>query len=240
MALPFPDIPPAIFTIPAVHLGGMGLGPLSVRWYAVAYIAGILLGWRYAVGLARNAKLWGPRGAPLTVPQIDDMILCGSPSASSPAGGSAISCSTCCRWRAGEPRWPPTPWRSSSSGRGGMSFHGGAIGVTLALLIFARLRRLDIIALADLVAACQPIGQGFGRIANFINGELWGRVTTSPVGMVVLREAHRDQRGRELCRRSAAALSQPAVRGDARGSGPVPGHPPRPPTASAGSSGRAR
>ena len=67
---------------------------------------------------------------------------------------------------------------------GGMSFHGGAIGVLVALLIFARLRKIDLIGLTDMVAACVPIGLGFGRLANFINGELWGRVTKSPIGMV--------------------------------------------------------
>jgi len=67
---------------------------------------------------------------------------------------------------------------------GGMSFHGGVIGVGLALIAFARVNRIDLICLADLVAPCQPIGQFFGRIANFINGELWGRVTHVPWGMV--------------------------------------------------------
>jgi phosphatidylglycerol:prolipoprotein diacylglycerol transferase len=183
MALPFPDIPPAIFTIPAVHLGGMGLGPFSVRWYALAYIAGILLGWRYAVGLVRNAKLWGPRGAPVTVPQIDDMILWITVGII--AGGRlGYILFYMVPLASGRASLAADPLEIFKLWQGGMSFHGGAIGVTLALLIFARLRKLDIIALADMVAACQPIGQGFGRVANFINGELWGRVTTSPLGMV--------------------------------------------------------
>lgn len=183
MALPFPDIPPAIFTIPAVHLGGMGLGPFSVRWYALAYIAGILLGWRYAVGLARNAKLWGPRGAPVTVPQIDDMILWVTVGII--AGGRlGYILFYMLPLASGRASLAADPLEVFKLWQGGMSFHGGAIGVIVALLIFARLRRLDVVALADMVAACQPIGQGFGRVANFINGELWGRVTTSPFGMV--------------------------------------------------------
>ena len=60
MALPFPDIDPALVTVPAFHVGGFVLGPFAVRWYALAYIAGILLGWRYAVRLVRNVRLWGP------------------------------------------------------------------------------------------------------------------------------------------------------------------------------------
>jgi phosphatidylglycerol:prolipoprotein diacylglycerol transferase len=67
---------------------------------------------------------------------------------------------------------------------GGMSFHGGVIGVLIALIAFGRVNRIDLLALGDLVAPCQPIGQFFGRIANFINGELWGRPTKLPWGMI--------------------------------------------------------
>ncbi len=76
------------------------------------------------------------------------------------------------------------PWEAFELWHGGMSFHGGVIGVATALIVFARVNRIDLIALADLVAPCQPIGQFFGRIANFINGELWGRPTDLPWGMI--------------------------------------------------------
>ena len=184
MALPFPDIPPAIFTIPAVHLGGMGLGPFSVRWYALAYIAGILLGWRYAVALVKNLKLWGPRGAPITAPQIDDMILWITIGiiAGGRIGYVLFYMLPLARERAA---LAADPLEVFKLWHGGMSFHGGTIGVIIALILFARLRKIDLISLADMVAACVPIGLGFGRVANFINGELWGRVTTtSPLGMV--------------------------------------------------------
>jgi phosphatidylglycerol:prolipoprotein diacylglycerol transferase len=184
MALPFPDIPPAIFTIPAVHLGSLVLGPLSVRWYALAYIAGILLGWRYAVTLVRNLKLWGPRGAPITVPQIDDMILWITIGII--AGGRiGYVLFYMLPLASGRASLSADPLEVFKLWEGGMSFHGGTIGVIIALVLFARLRKIDLIALADMVAACVPIGLGFGRVANFINGELWGRVTTtSPLGMV--------------------------------------------------------
>ncbi len=183
MALPFPDIPPAIFTIPAVRLGGLGLGPFSIRWYALAYIAGILLGWRYAVNLVRNPKLWGPRGAPITVPQIDDMILWITIGiiAGGRIGYVLFYMLPLARERAALAIDPLEVFRLW---HGGMSFHGGTIGVIIALVLFARLRKIDLISLADMTAACVPIGLGFGRLANFINGELWGRVTTSPLGMV--------------------------------------------------------
>jgi phosphatidylglycerol:prolipoprotein diacylglycerol transferase len=183
MALPFPDIPPAIFTIPAVHLGGLGLGPFSIRWYALAYIAGILLGWRYAVALARKPKLWGARGAPITIPLIDDMILWITIGviAGGRIGYVLFYMLPLARERAA---LAADPLEVFKLWHGGMSFHGGTIGVIVALVWFARLRKIDLLSLADMVAACVPIGLGFGRVANFINGELWGRVTTSPLGMV--------------------------------------------------------
>ena len=183
MSLPFPNIPPAIVTIPAVHLGAFALGPFSIRWYAIAYIAGILLGWRYAVGLVRNAKVWGLRGPPITPAQIDDMILWITIGII--AGGRlGYVLFYMLPLASGRATLATDPLEIIRLWHGGMSFHGGTIGVIIALIIFARLRRIDLIALADMVAACVPIGLGFGRLANFINGELWGRVTTSPLGIV--------------------------------------------------------
>src|SRR6202035_3495639 len=75
MALSFPDIRPDLFTTPPIHLGSAAFGPFSVRWYALAYIAGILLGWRYAVYLVRNPRLWGGRAPTATPVQIDVLIL---------------------------------------------------------------------------------------------------------------------------------------------------------------------
>ncbi len=183
MSLPFPNIPPAIVTIPAIHLGGLALGPFSIRWYAMAYIAGILLGWRYAVSLVRNVRLWGARGAPIAPPQIDDMILWITIGII--AGGRlGYVLFYMLPLASGRATLAADPVEIIRLWHGGMSFHGGTIGVMVALFTFARLRKIDLINLADMVAACVPIGLGFGRVANFINGELWGRVTTSPLGMV--------------------------------------------------------
>jgi phosphatidylglycerol:prolipoprotein diacylglycerol transferase len=183
MSLSFPDIHPEIFTVPALHLGAMTLGPFPVRWYALAYIAGILLGWRYAVGLIRNARLWGGRAAPASVVQLDDLIVW-------------LTLGVILGGRLGYIIFymlPLTGQREALAANpleifevwhGGMSFHGGLIGVSLALILFVRARRLSLLGVADVVAACVPLGLCFGRIANFINGELWGRPTSLPWGMV--------------------------------------------------------
>ena len=76
-----------------------------------------------------------------------------------------------------------------------MSFHGGFIGVALAVILFARVNRMGLLALADLVAPCEPIGQCFGRLANFINGELWGRTTNLPWGVIFCNQRLADENG---------------------------------------------
>jgi phosphatidylglycerol:prolipoprotein diacylglycerol transferase len=165
--VPFPDFDPVL-----VHLG-----PIAIRWYALAYVAGILLGWRYAVALVRNAGLWALRGPPATVDQVDDLILW-------------ITVGVIVGGRLGHVIFytPELIWTDPveilKTWHGGMSFHGGAIGVLLALGVFAWRNKLDLLRIGDIAAACAPIGLFFGRIANFINGELWGRPTTLPWGII--------------------------------------------------------
>jgi phosphatidylglycerol:prolipoprotein diacylglycerol transferase len=163
------------------HLGIVG--PFPVRWYALGYIAGILLGWRYGVSLVRNAKLWGPKSPTATAPQIDDLILW-------------ITLGVIVGGRVGyilfymlvddhqRAQLVANPLEAFEVWNGGMSFHGGFLGVAAAIVIFARANRIDLLLLGDLVAPCEPIGHFFVRIANFVNGELWGRVTHLPWGMV--------------------------------------------------------
>ena len=194
MALQFPDFDPAAFTIPALHLGALALGPFAVRWYALAYIAGILLGWRYCVGLVRNQKLWGRSGPTASPQQIDDLILW-------------LTLGIVLGGRIGyilfymlvnpdqRSELLARPAEAFEIWKGGMSFHGALIGVAAALIFFSRANRIRLLALADLVAPCEPIGQCFGRLANFINGELWGRVTTAPWGMVFCNRRLADANG---------------------------------------------
>ncbi|HEY3697614.1 prolipoprotein diacylglyceryl transferase [Phenylobacterium sp.] len=165
--MPFPDFDPVL----------LRLGPFAIRWYAIAYVAGILLGWRYATAIVRNPKLWTRRPPPATVAQVDDLILW-------------ITLGVILGGRLGHVLFytPSLIWENPLEilmiWHGGMSFHGGALGVLVAILLFARRNGLDGLRLLDLIAAVQPIGQGFGRVANFINGELWGRPTTLPWGVV--------------------------------------------------------
>ncbi len=162
----FPNFDPVLLQI----------GPLAIRWYALAYVAGILLGWRYCVSLSRNARIWGGRAPTLTAPQIDDLILW-------------VTLGIILGGRIGYVLFymPSMIWKEPLDvfkvWEGGMSFHGGFLGVTVALIFFARANKLDLLKVADQVAPAAPIGLFFGRVANFINGELWGRVTDAPWGV---------------------------------------------------------
>lgn len=164
--IPFPNIDPVL-----IHIG-----PLAIRWYALAYIAGLVLGWRYILAMIDTPKLW-PGAAPVTKIEIDDALLWA---ALGVILGGRIGYVLVYNldYYLAHPAEIFTVWH------GGMSFHGGAFGVLIALTIFARQRNIPILSLMDLVCAAQPIGQFFGRIANFINGELWGRPTDLPWGII--------------------------------------------------------
>jgi len=172
--MPFPDLSPFVGGW-TVHLPIVG--EFGIRWYALAYVAGILLGWRYALGLARNLAIRGGQASPVTPAQIDDLILW-------------VTLGVILGGRLGyvvfyQPQmiWE-TPGQILQIWQGGMSFHGGLIGVILAMALFARSQGIDLLKLADTVAPAVPFGLLFGRIANFINGELWGRETSLPWGVV--------------------------------------------------------
>lgn len=162
----FPDFDPVLFQI----------GPLAIRWYALAYVAGILLGWWYAMRLIRNEALWKPVAAPLNKEQIDDLVLWSTLGVIVGGRlGSVLFYNTEMLWAA--------PLEIFMVWKGGMSFHGGFIGVCLAVFFYARSRKIEVLRVADLVAPCVPFGLFFGRIANFINSELWGRPTDAPWGI---------------------------------------------------------
>jgi phosphatidylglycerol:prolipoprotein diacylglycerol transferase len=164
--IPFPYIDPVL-----VHLG-----PLAIRWYALAYICGILLGWYYARRLIRNEKLWGGP-APLDVVDFDDFVLW-------------VTLGIILGGRAGYvlfynlPHFISHPLEIFQLWNGGMSFHGGFTGCVVAVVAFARSRGIPILSVGDLTCAVGPIGLLLGRLANFINGELWGRPADVPWAMV--------------------------------------------------------
>jgi phosphatidylglycerol:prolipoprotein diacylglycerol transferase len=166
MAIPYPDLDPV----------ALRLGPLAIRWYGLAYITGLVLGWRYSVWLSRQKRFNGPDSRP-NAADLDDFLFWAM--AGVLLGG-----------RLGivlfyQPSfYLAHPVNILKIWEGGMSFHGGISGVVIALLIFARRRGISVSRLGDLVACAAPIGLFFGRIANFVNGELWGRVTDVPWAMV--------------------------------------------------------
>ncbi|MDR3506622.1 MAG: prolipoprotein diacylglyceryl transferase [Caulobacteraceae bacterium] len=165
--MPFPHFNPVL----------LQLGPFAIRWYAIAYIAGILLGWRYCLLLIRDARIWTPRQPPATAAQIDDLVLWITL-------GVILGGRTGYVLFYGQGQFASDPLEIFKLWHGGMSFHGGFLGVCVAVIAFSRINKLDMLSLGDLIAPCAPIGLFFGRIANFINGELWGRPTTLPWGII--------------------------------------------------------
>jgi len=156
LAIQLPQFNPIAFEI----------GPLAIRWYALAYISGIVLGWIYARALVKNEKLWsGP--APISLLQLDDFILW-------------VTLGIILGGRTGDLLWDFHRYMEDPSEiyklwHGGMAFHGGYIGCVVAVIWFALRNKISILSLGDITTAVAPIGLFFGRIANFVNGELWGR-----------------------------------------------------------------
>lgn len=194
----YPNIDPVL-----VHLG-----PLAIRWYALAYIAGLLLGWWLILKMLAQKTLWaGPPFAgkpPATADEIGDLVVWATLGVI--LGGrlgwvifyGTILCSVSPHsgYCQGLPMaFVTDPVRIVAAWEGGMSFHGGMLGVAIALYFFCRRRKLDVLKVGDLVASVAPIGLFFGRIANFINGELWGRPADVPWAMVFCNETIRARYG---------------------------------------------
>ena len=199
-AIPFPNLSPEIFTI---YLGEY---EFSLRWYALAYIAGILIGWRLAVRAVKNARLWRD-GPPMRVDQIEDLltwIIIGII-----AGG-----------RLGFVLFYQPAYYFANPGSiirvwdGGMAFHGGFLGVVLAVYVFSRRHGIGLGNLSDLLALCVPPGLLLGRLANFVNAELWGRPTDLPWGVIFPGPAAQNCAGvLDLCARHPSQLYEAALEG---------------------------
>jgi phosphatidylglycerol:prolipoprotein diacylglycerol transferase len=147
------------------------IGPVAIRWYALSYVVGILLAWRYCIWLSRKPPQRVTRN------QLDDLLLWTTLGII--VGG-----------RLGQVLlWAPgyylaNPIEIVKIWEGGMAFHGGLLGVIIAMLLYARSQRLSVFAFSDLLAPSTPIGLFLGRVANFINGELVGRPTDVPWAMI--------------------------------------------------------
>ena len=167
LALPFPAIDPVLIEI----------GPFAIRWYALSYIVGIFFAWWYARRLAANARLWGPGGAPLTPADLDDFVVWAAVGI---IGGGRLGYVLFydLQYFLAHPAEVFAVWQ------GGMSFHGGFLGVILATKLFARRRKIPVWSFIDTIAPGIAIGLMLGRLANFINGELFGRATDVPWAFV--------------------------------------------------------
>ncbi len=166
MALQFPDIDPV----------ALALGPLEIRWYSLAYLAGFLLGWQYALYLAGLDKDKKPQSSFLQKTDIDDFLpwaILGV------ILGGRIGYVLFYQFGL----YLDDPLEILKVWHGGMSFHGGALGVIAAMIFYALYRKLPLLRLTDIVCCAVPIGLFFGRIANFINGELFGRAADVPWAM---------------------------------------------------------
>jgi phosphatidylglycerol:prolipoprotein diacylglycerol transferase len=164
-SLTFPEIDPVL----------VQFGPFAIRWYALAYVVGVLIGWFYTRRLAARGD------SPLTALMLDDFVTWA-------VLGIVLG------GRIGyvlfymPGYYAEHPLEVFSVWNGGMSFHGGLLGMITAMALFARRRKLRFFHLTDAVAAATPIGLFFGRLANFVNGELYGRATDVPWAMVFPRD----------------------------------------------------
>lgn len=174
--IPFPDISPEIFSISLFDM------TFALRWYALAYIVGILLGWRLVVRAASTPRLWRAQTPVMAPARIEDLL-------------TWIIIGVILGGRLGyvffyQPAfYLANPAQILKVWEGGMSFHGGALGVIIAALIYTRRNKIPVISAGDLIALGIPPGLLLGRLANFINAELWGRPTDLPWGVAFPTQA---------------------------------------------------
>ena len=166
-ALPYPVIDPVLVDI----------GPFPIRWYALAYVAGLVMGWATARFLVSRDHFWAPGQPRPSVISIDDLVV-------------YIAIGIILGGRAGYvlfynlPFFLANPTEIPKLWTGGMAFHGGLVGAVLGIWVFARRHKLPVLTIGDVVAAGVPFGLLFGRLANFIKPELWGRASDVPWAMV--------------------------------------------------------
>jgi len=199
--IPFPDISPEIFS---VSLFGM---TFALRWYALAYIVGILAGWRMVLRAANTPRLWRGNTSVMTANQIEDLL-------------TWVILGVILGGRVGyvlfyQPAFYLTnPLQILKVWEGGMSFHGGALGVIIAAFFYTGRYNIPRISAGDLIALGIAPGLLLGRIANFINAELWGRPTDLPWGVAFPTQAAQfcpDVAG--LCARHPSQLYEAALEG---------------------------
>ncbi|WP_045387015.1 prolipoprotein diacylglyceryl transferase [Falsirhodobacter sp. alg1] len=199
--IPFPDVSPEIFTLT------LGSFSFSLRWYALAYITGLLLGWWLVLRLIRRTELWPAGTPPMQAEQVERLL-------------TWVILGVVLGGRLGfvlfyepayyfaNPQLIPAVWE------GGMSFHGGLLGVITASWIFCTREGIPRLSAADLICAATPPGLLFGRLANFVNAELWGRPTDLPWGVAFPGEAAQAcATAVDVCARHPSQLYEAALEG---------------------------
>ncbi len=198
--IPFPDISPEIFSV--------DIGPitLALRWYALAYIVGLIAGWKLIVRMITTPRLWS--GVPPLQPEAVERLL------------TWVVFGVILGGRLGyvifyQPaEFLHNPLQILRVWEGGMSFHGGFVGVAIAGIWFCKREKVAMLPLADLMAAVAPIGLFLGRLANFVNAELWGRPTELPWGVAFPGDAAQNCGAlMTICARHPSQLYEAALEG---------------------------
>ncbi|SHF11535.1 Prolipoprotein diacylglyceryl transferase [Ruegeria intermedia] len=200
--LNFPDLSPELFSISAFGM------EFALRWYALAYVAGILIAWRMALTALRRPALWPDQTPPMRPGQLEDLI-------------TWIILGVILGGRLGfvlfyQPGYYLShPLDILKVWQGGMSFHGGLLGVVTAAYLYARRNTVPILPLADLIAHTVPPGLLLGRLANFVNAELWGRPSDLPWAVIFPGAAAQDcaNAAAGLCARHPSQLYEAALEG---------------------------
>jgi phosphatidylglycerol:prolipoprotein diacylglycerol transferase len=200
--LPFPNVSPELFSITIFGID------FALRWYALAYIAGILIGWRIAVAAVKRPALWPSNTPPMRSEQVEELL-------------TWVILGIILGGRLGfvlfyQPGYYlANPGQILAIWQGGMSFHGGLIGVIVAALIYCQRAGIPLRPAADMMALATPPGLLLGRISNFINAELWGRPTSLPWGVQFPGEAAQScgQIVGEICARHPSQLYEAALEG---------------------------
>ncbi|MBF9059948.1 prolipoprotein diacylglyceryl transferase [Rhodobacterales bacterium HKCCSP123] len=208
-AIPFPDLSPELFAIE------IGTFRFALRWYALAYIAGLLAGWWLIVQAVKRPALWPGNAAPMQPGQVEGLL-------------TAVVLGVILGGRLGfvlfyQPGYYlQNPAEILQVWQGGMSFHGGLIGVAVAAFIFCRSNRVPPMQVADAMSMVVAIGLGLGRLSNFVNAELWGRPSDLPWAVIFPGPAAQDCPGPvgivatglgQMCARHPSQLYQVALEG---------------------------
>ena len=201
-AIPFPDLSSEVFSI---TLFGVDF---ALRWYALSYIAGLLIGWRLAVWAVTRPRLWADNAPPMDSRQVEDLltwVILGVI-----LGGRIGFVIFYQPWY-----YLENPWEIPMVWQGGMAFHGGLLGVIIAVYLYCRSQGIPMAKAADMMALATPPGLLLGRTANFVNAELWGRPTDVPWGVIFPGRLAQDcgQAVGELCARHPSQLYEAALEG---------------------------